>query len=237
MLSLYQFSPAWGLPNISPFCIKLETWLKMAGIEHRVVHENDPRKGPKGKIPYIVDDGVTMGDSTLIIEYLTEKYGVTLDDDLSDEQGAVAHAVQRMLQESLYWVLIQCRWLDDAGFSAVRAVLAPQIPAPLRAVLPGLFRRGIIKSAKGQGMGRHSRAEVLRMGVQDLDALAALLGDRPFLFGAEPHTVDANAFSFLMCFVGPPIHNEIKAHIQATPRLLDYYNRMRARYFPEVAAA
>lgn len=237
MLELHQFDAAWGLPNISPFCIKLETWLKMAGLEHRILYENDPRKGPKGKIPFIVEDGVKIGDSTLIIEHLTREHGVTLDDDLSPPQRATAHAVERMLQESLYWVLIYCRWQDDAGFAAVRAVLAPNFPAPLRSILPGVFRRGIVKSARGQGMGRHSREEIMQMGIQDLDAIAALLGDQPFLFGEQPHTVDANAFSFLMCFVGPPIDNEIKAHIKATPVLLDYYNRMRERFFPDVAAA
>ncbi len=30
MIVLYQFPPAFGLPNASPFCMKLETWLRMA---------------------------------------------------------------------------------------------------------------------------------------------------------------------------------------------------------------
>ena len=32
MIKLFQFPPAFGLPNASPFCMKLETWLRMAGL-------------------------------------------------------------------------------------------------------------------------------------------------------------------------------------------------------------
>lgn len=29
MIQLQQFAPAFGLPNASPFCMKLETYLRM----------------------------------------------------------------------------------------------------------------------------------------------------------------------------------------------------------------
>lgn len=36
MLTLYQFEPAWGLPNASPFCMKLETYFRMANLDYQV---------------------------------------------------------------------------------------------------------------------------------------------------------------------------------------------------------
>jgi hypothetical protein len=32
LITLHQFAPAFGLPNASPFCMKLETYLRMAGL-------------------------------------------------------------------------------------------------------------------------------------------------------------------------------------------------------------
>jgi hypothetical protein len=32
MIKLYQFNPVWGLPNASPFCMKLETYSFLANI-------------------------------------------------------------------------------------------------------------------------------------------------------------------------------------------------------------
>jgi glutathione S-transferase len=74
MLKLYQFSPRWNIPNTSPFCLKLETYLRMAQIPYTNKYVNDPRKSPKGKLPYILDDGKKIADSNLIIDYLQLKH-------------------------------------------------------------------------------------------------------------------------------------------------------------------
>ncbi len=70
MIQLHQYSPMFGIPNPSPFCMKLETWLRMAGLPFEVVRVVDPRKGPKGKVPWIDDGNQTIADSGFIIEYL-----------------------------------------------------------------------------------------------------------------------------------------------------------------------
>ena len=36
MLILYQFERTWGNPNLSHFCCKTETYLRMAGIEYGI---------------------------------------------------------------------------------------------------------------------------------------------------------------------------------------------------------
>ena len=103
MITLYQFEPAFGLPNASPFCMKLETWLRMAQLPYEAptMRMTDMRKAPKGKMPYIVDQGRVVSDSTFIIDYLKATYGDKLDNWLSPEQRAVALAFQRLLEENL----------------------------------------------------------------------------------------------------------------------------------------
>jgi len=56
MIKLYQFEPAFGLPNASPFCMKLETYLRMAGLAFEIVPRASLFKAPKDKMPYIEDD-------------------------------------------------------------------------------------------------------------------------------------------------------------------------------------
>lgn len=236
MLEFYQFGPAWGLPDASPFCIKLELWLKMAGIEYRSVIDGDTRKAPKGKIPYIKLDGETLGDSELIIEHLKNKFGDAVDSDLTPAQQAQSHLITRMMHDSLYWVLLHCRWVEDAGWSQVRAALFGGMPKPLQLLVPPLIRRGLIKTVDGQGLGRHSRDERMQFARNDIDALDTLLGDREFFLGDQPHAVDATVQAFLICFIGPPIDNPVKQYLLTKPRLLDYYQRMNARYYPDIPA-
>lgn len=100
MITLHQFRPAFGLPNGSPFCMKVETWLRMAGLEYQTRACDDPRKNPKGKAPVITDDdGTVIADSEFIITHLNRKHAPGLDDHLTEQDLAHAHAFRRMLEE------------------------------------------------------------------------------------------------------------------------------------------
>ena len=63
MVKLYKFNGAWGMPDISPFCIKVETYLRLVGVPFECV-VSDARKGPKQKLPYIdpLRDGRGLGN-------------------------------------------------------------------------------------------------------------------------------------------------------------------------------
>ena len=66
-IKLFQFPRIFAIPNWSPFCCKLETWLRIAGVPYEVVDTPDPRKGPKGKLPFIEDAGVRIADTSVIV--------------------------------------------------------------------------------------------------------------------------------------------------------------------------
>ena len=101
MVKLYQFPSAFGLPNASPFCMKLDTWLRMAGLSCERSCGADLRKAPRGKMLYIEDDGRAVADSSLIIDYLTKQYSVTLDAHLTPREWGEAFALgaRRRLRE------------------------------------------------------------------------------------------------------------------------------------------
>jgi len=87
-------------------------------------------------------------------------------------------------------------WADDAAWRLYRPVVGWSLPRPLRAILP-LIRRGVIRSLKGQGIARHSTAEVAAIGIADFNALSTLLGDQRYLFGSAPGSYDASGFAFV----------------------------------------
>src|SRR6516162_9208166 len=50
---------------------------------------------PRGQLPYIVDDGETIGDSDTIIAYLIAKYRLTIDAKLTGAERDTDHLITR----------------------------------------------------------------------------------------------------------------------------------------------
>lgn len=230
-ITLHQPLPAFGVPNPSPFCLKLETWLRMAGVPFRTKLCFDPRKGPTGKIPFVTLDGETIGDTEVIIAALRERRGVDLDRGMSDGERAVARAFTRLAEEHLYWVVIYSRWIDDAVFPAFSRELFAKLPAIARAIAPPLIRRKVRKSLHAQGLGRHAPATIYAKGEEDLAAIAGQLGDKPFLMGAAPRTVDASAFAMVASIADANLDTPLKAIAGRYPNLRAYTARVRERYY------
>ncbi|MDE2371374.1 MAG: glutathione S-transferase family protein [Burkholderiales bacterium] len=231
MIVLHQFAPAFGLPNASPFCMKVETYLRMAGLPYELDNHANPMRAPMGKLPTISDDGTLVADSTLIVDHLKQRYGDPLDAALTPLERAQATAFQRLFEENLYWAVLHTRWMDDAGWAKTRPVFFGAMPPPLRWFVPALARRGMRAELRGHGMGRHTEAEIHAIGCRDVTAVADFLGDRPFLLGAAPTSIDAVAYAFIANLLWAPFDNPIRHQAQSRPTLEAYGRRMKARYF------
>ena len=219
----------WGMPNMSPFCIKLECYLRMAGIPYES-RAASPSNAPKGKIPYVEIGGERMGDSQLIIRRFERESAAPLDTWLSAEQRALGHAVQRMVDEASFFVTVYLRWVDDAGFKTLLPEFKKMMPGPLKLAVP-LVRRHVRKLLHLQGTGRHTPDEIQQIGKADWTSIATLLGDKPFLLGERPSSFDASVFGGLEALLGFPHESEVKRHASAQGNLVTYRERIRARFW------
>ncbi|HEU4729320.1 MAG TPA: glutathione S-transferase family protein [Kofleriaceae bacterium] len=237
-LTLYQ-PPGrpWNTPNLSPFCTKLECYLRMAEIPYKPA-AMQIGKAPKGKIPYVArPDGTLVGDSQLIIEELERgliaEGKPALDTGLAPRDAAVGHLLRRALEEGYYFVSMCTRWYRDDAYSALRD--------EFRKFVPGLFipiiRRSNRKKLHSQGTGRHSFEEVVAIGAADFAACAALLGDRAFLFGDQPRTADCTLYAFLEGTLGFPVDSPLKVQVASHANLVAYRERIRARWWKDLQAA
>jgi glutathione S-transferase len=231
MIKVYQFAPAFGLPNASPFCMKLETYLRMAGLPFELDNTGNVMKAPKRKLPYIYDGGTIVSDSAFIIDYLKQKYGDPLDAGLSAQERALSTAFNRLFEENLYWAVVQTRWAQEDGWQQTKQAFFGEMPLPLKWIIPPLARRGMLAEMRGHGMGRHAVDEIHAIGCRDIDAAADFLADKPFMLGNEPHSLDATAHAFLANLLWAPVQSPLLSHAQARPTLEAYCQRMKARYF------
>jgi glutathione S-transferase len=233
---LHKFGEAWGIADPSPFCLKLESFLREADIAYEVVPFDPTRsfaKAPKGKLPFIEDeDGTVVGDSSLIIGRLSRQRDIDMDAPLDDRQGCVSLAFRRLLDEHLYWVGVYSRWFDEPGWSVIRELFFAGVPRPMRPLASLLARRRMARALRAQGTGRHSREEIYALGSEDVRALSRLLGDETYFFAAErPTLLDLWAHAFIAELVAPPIDSPLKTAILALPNLTDHFRRLQARLY------
>lgn len=139
-----------------------------------------------------------------------------------------------MLEEHLYWAIVDARWMNDRNFFKGPVHFFRDVPALMRSFVVRKIRGDVKQRLWGQGFGRHSRPEIEQLGKASLDALAAILGSKPFLFGAEPSGADATAYAFVESALCDLFETPIRTHAEAHATLVDYRLRMRARFYPEL---
>lgn len=230
-LILYTTRAGFGLPDTSPFVLKTEVQLQMAGLAYERVSAIPPQ-APKGKLPYIDDHGVVVTDSTFIRAHIEHTRGLDLDAGLDTVQRAQAWAIERMLEDHLYFAMVWFRWLEPDNFAKGPAHFADAAPQDQREQLRRELQARKQADLHAQGLGRHSPDEIAALGKRSIDALAVLLGDKPWLMGDAPSAVDATAFGMLACVLTPFFDTPLRRAAEAHSNLVAYVDRMMTRYYP-----
>ena len=235
MITLYTFGPYFGLPDPSPFVMKAEMLLKLSRLEYQT-NTKGFNKAPKGKLPYLDDNGTIVADSTLIRLYLEQKYSINFDGTLPARERAVAWAVDKMLEDHLYWALVYWRWLIDANFERGPKNFFKRAPAIIRPIVARMVRRSVRARLHGHGLGRHSETEMTAMASRAYDSLSQILGDNRYLMGNEPCGADATAFAFIAGSLAKIFESPLQAKAASLPNLVAYNERMMAEFYPGFGA-
>ncbi|KAK6187009.1 hypothetical protein SNE40_006262 [Patella caerulea] len=212
-------------PSLSPFPLKLETYFRMAKLEYKNSHERKSSK--KGKIPFIEFEGQEVNDSSLIIEFINDKYKIDLNSHLTPSERGIARAFQKMAEENLYWCVALHRWVYDNKDWMRDVVGVPKL-------FVWIVGRKIKSEADGQGIGRHSYDEMIRIEEADIKAMSDFLDDKQFFFGDKPCETDCALFGQLsqLRWQLPGTKAEYFVNEKYT-NLRDYCDRMKTTFWPD----
>ncbi|XP_018047690.1 PREDICTED: failed axon connections isoform X1 [Atta colombica] len=244
---LYQFPRTPLLPSLSPYGLKVETWLRLNGIKYENVDHKMKFRSKKGQLPFVELNGEEIADSTIILRELSQKFGKDLDAGLTSEQRSVSHAMISMIENHLVWVVACWRTknLDQVlkGYKVnLQLALGSRIPnAILNFFFKLTFGRKLdwlqgARKVKAQGMGVHSPEEVSQFGCTDLKVLSDTLADKPFFFGDEPTTMDVVAFAHLaqILYIDKDTPYSLRDYmVENCPNLVGHCSRVKERCFPD----
>ena len=139
-----------------------------------------------------------------------------------------------MLEERSYWAaMIHPRWVKTDHHKLIADTFFGEIPSFIRMPIFRSVAKGGAKAAMGQGIGRHTDAEIFEMGLDDIKAVEALLGKKKFMLGTKPAEVDATVFAFLHGMQADVFPTPIQAHINSSKTLMSYLERMESKIFPD----
>ncbi|KAL7827772.1 hypothetical protein AOLI_G00309240 [Acnodon oligacanthus] len=230
---LHQFTrPKNGIPSLSPFCLKMETYLRMADLPYQNYY--DGKLSPQGKMPWIEYNQEQVCGSEFIIDFLEEKLGVNLNSNLSPEERAVSRTITKMVEEHFYWTIAYCQWVDNVEETKSMLAVSGPLSELLKWILSHVTGSLVKREMYGHGIGRFSKDEVYALMEKDMRTLAALLGDKKYIMGPKVSTVDAAVFGHLAqamwTLPGTRLEQLIKGELI---NLAMYCERIRRKFWPE----
>lgn len=226
MLTLYSFPSLFGVADNNPFGLKVYAFLRLAGLQFEHVHIFDSSNAPRGQLPYIVDDGMTVGDSETIVAHLIRKHGLTIDSALARSQRNTNLLITRMLDD-LYWVMSYSRWQDDRYWPAFSSALQREHPS--------LTDEDLLKAKEFnrqryyfQGIGRYAPDDAMARGLADLGVLGDLIPTQGYAHGDTPTSIDANIYGFIANIHFYEIDTPLKRFVDAHENLVRHCRDIHA---------
>jgi len=230
MITLYQF-------EISPFCDKVRRILNLKRVPYRI-EEVPPSKtlsvvrklNPAGKLPFLVEDGRVVADSTDIAWYLDERHPEPRLIPEDPYQRALCHVLEDWADESLYFYEMRLRFtLPHNARRFIPELVKYERPlvqkiAPL--AMPIVLRRTVAS----QGIGKKPLEVVLRDIERHLEAIQGLLaGGNDWLLGDHITLADISVFAQLFCIRAS---DEGSRMVAARPVVADWMARVEGSTGP-----
>lgn len=234
MITLIQFPHAKNQPSFSPFCLKLETYLKITNVPYENKFTVSMKDSKKKKMPIILDQGELIEDSDFIIHHLKQQHGVDLDKHLSDEQKAVARAFQLLCEKSIVDIVMYFRWVDKENWPKFREIVFRGAPWLIKVTVANGMAKNIEKTLYKHGIGRFTDSEKLKILNDNLTAISNYLGSQTYFFGDQVSSIDVILFSTLVQVRSRGAVRQFESTLDAYPNLKNYLERFRQVYWPEM---
>jgi glutathione S-transferase len=228
-VTLFDFPATTGLEgweSFSPFVLEVSRALRLAKMPYEMKQVNMMKLkdiSPLGQLPVVAFGEEKVADSTRILQRLEVLVPGSMTGGLDARGQGEAWLWEEFADTALYPYVLTTRWVDERGWPVPRKHFFAAIPAPLRAVVPGVVRRSIKKKVFERDFTRAGLdACYERMG-RVLDSLEARAPEEGFWVGPRATAADLGLFAHLHSLRLPltPWQAEVIARRQRLTRYLD----------------
>jgi len=239
LVYLVQFTRAKCVPSTSPFCLKVETYLRMADIDYENISELS-KASSKGQKPFIELNGEQVADSTFIIDHLAKRFNKDkMEANLSPLEKATAYAFERMIEDALFWQMLHMRSKDVYTSTLGPESMGPGLPAYVRygsSIIAPLFARKLNTKLFHQGAGRNTVEENTQLAMKNLRAFSTYLGTKKYMCGDNVTRYDAAAFGHLSQLYFTPMVTPVITFLKEDKECAnigEYLKRIKSTFWPD----
>jgi len=182
--------------SYSPFCLKAHRALRAAGLAYQSRHADRPAAhqalNTTGQVPVLLVGEKAIPDSTAILRAIV--------DDLAP--GSLVATPEAWLWEeladtSLNGFVVAARWADEENWPRVREAYFGRMPAPIKAVVPAMLRRRVLKNLVARDVWRAGEVACWSRFERLLDQLDSRAPERGFWLGDALSVADLGLFAQL----------------------------------------
>lgn len=212
--------------------MKLEAFLRIADIPYQNCYLDNTEGSPTGRLPFIRDNGITVADSELVMDYLESKLKFKVDGHLSQQQSICHHGFHRVIDEHLYWALQYSRYLEPDNFKTLSQALYHDVPPPFSTIKANKAKKQVQQQLQAQGLGRLSADDIYLKAEKDLQQLSLLLADRDWFGGDFVSKLDLSALAFFSHIVIEELPSPLQQSLQQFENLVAFQARAKQVIFP-----
>lgn len=154
-----------------------------------------------------------------------------MDENLSESEKNDIEAWSSLVQHRLANAQIYNWWAESSNYDEMTSLVYSRVLSfPLNFILPGRYKKNALAQLTATGFAEERVA--YEEAAKCYKALSSKLGDKQYMMGANPTSLDAVVFGFLATQFLPNLPQR-KLHylISQHTNLIDYINRILTTYF------
>ncbi|KAI9643905.1 hypothetical protein NHQ30_007256 [Ciborinia camelliae] len=191
-----------GRPSFNPGCLKWQTFLKLAGVDHKIVSSNN-HASPTGVLPFLLpgiksnssqDDHLPIPSNGLV------KYAREQGKKLQEPKSKKLDAYQALLDHNIRnaWKKLHTLYLTTSNFRTVATPLYinPTSSSPLVRLYTAHQLRSAAETELRKSAEVIDEEMIYREADRAWEALSQLLGEEKWFGGEGPALFDASVFAY-----------------------------------------
>jgi len=250
-MDFYHWPPStkWGLPSFDIKSLQVLTYIKLSGADVNLHPIKRSWLAKEGKVlPCLHSPDGSIENPDEMIKYLKQR-GYDLDSKV--KKGHTANSIvpfsafiNNKLLPGVLWNL----WIDNANFKdIVHSLYARGCVYPLNFKVPNSMQKAVesyVKEIKfltdweGENDEENVASKLHSEAISSLNILSEYLGEKEYIFGDDPSTVDSLIISVLapVLKIGLP-SCKLQNHLKGCINLCAYLNRNMRKCFGDAPLA